>query len=95
MTSRCDAEAPDTPHDIEETRRLLLRKMQDVLRVYRTCAAPVCRRARRCAHPALPCLREQAPAPFDQAAAMASLKRAFEQRLAELDADSGKSECPG
>ena len=56
-----------TPKSKEEFERNLLRKMSDIMKHWRNCRVPKCRRSRGCASSRLSCLRRNpAPAPAQE-----------------------------
>lgn len=69
----------------EEIRRTLVRQIARVLDRWRQCPARVCRRARRCASPALECtmLPSRSVTPQNDAAQRAHLYKMVKRRLAE------------
>ena len=81
----------DMPEDINEFRRSLLRRMNDIRQEWRTCSQAICRRARQCVAENLACSPE--PAPIDRrkaARAKFRLKRALDARLAECPYDDNE-----
>jgi hypothetical protein len=84
-------ESDDMPEDINEFRRELLQRMNNMLQEWRTCSQTVCRRARKCVAKNLACSPK--PAPIDRrkaARAKFLLKRALEARLAECPYDDNE-----
>ena len=86
----------DMPEDIEEFRRELIRRMNNMLREWRSCDQPICRRARKCVAKNLACSAKPSTMTPQQAArAKFMLKRALEKRLAECrDEDNGEIKLP-
>ena len=79
------------PEDINEFRRELLQRMNNMLQEWRTCGQTVCRRARKCVAKNLACSLK--PAPIDRrkaARAKFLLKRALEARLAACPYDDNE-----
>ena len=79
------------PEDINEFRRELLQRMNNMLQEWRTCGQTVCRRARKCVAKNLACSSK--PAPIDRrkaARAKFLLKRALEARLAACPYDDNE-----
>jgi hypothetical protein len=84
-------ESDDMPEDINEFRRELLQRMNNMLQEWRTCSQAVCRRARQCVAENLAC--SPTPAPINRrkaARAKFRLKRALEARLAERPYDDNE-----
>ena len=84
-------ESDGMPEDINEFRRELLQRMNNMLQEWRTCGQTVCRRARKCVAKNLACSSK--PAPIDRrkaARAKFLLKRALEARLAACPYDDNE-----
>jgi hypothetical protein len=72
------------PEDIEAFRRELLRRMNNILREWRSCDQAICRRARSCVATNLACSAKPSTMTERQASrAKFMLKRALDKRLAE------------
>jgi hypothetical protein len=79
------------PEDINEFRRALLKRMNDIRQEWRTCSQAICRRARKCTAKNLACSPKPAPIdPRKEARAKFLLKRALEARLAECPYDDNE-----
>jgi hypothetical protein len=79
------------PEDINEFRRALLKRMNDIHQEWRTCSQAICRRARKCAAQNLACSPKPAPMDRRKAAHVKFLlKRALEARLAECPYDDNE-----
>jgi hypothetical protein len=73
------------PEDIEEFRRRMLRKMNDVTKEWRSCKEPICRRAKACVAQNLVCAsRLPKLTPEQDARARSDLYFAAQRRVAEL-----------
>jgi len=90
-------EEETVPDDIEAFRAGLIRKIATILRDWRRCGEPSCRRARRCVSPRMSCAR-LAPArtltPEREARAIASLQKMLRQRAAECAAQDEAPDAP-
>jgi hypothetical protein len=87
----------DGPEDIEAFRRDLIRRMNNMLREWRSCDQPICRRARKCVAKNLACSQRPSTMTTQQASrAKFMLKRALEKRLAECrNDDNGEVKTAG
>ena len=100
MTRRNAALVDDKmPEDINAFRGELLRRMNDILREWRSCDQPICRRARKCVAKNLACsAKPSTMTPAQASRAQFLMKRALEKRLAECrdegDEERGETRLP-
>lgn len=83
----CD-DTPAAPMTREEMMHSILRKLAAVMNLWRECPARVCKRARRCASPAIPCTRlppRREFTPEDDVRLRADLHRRVKRRMAEIE----------
>jgi hypothetical protein len=89
MTKNATAVEDSEPEGIEEFRRGLIRRMNDIRKEWRSCKEATCRRAKACVAPNLTCLsRLPKLTPEQHARAGVDLYRALQRRLAELGGEA-------
>jgi hypothetical protein len=72
-----------TPEQIHALRMSLMRRLMDMLGNHRRCREPICRRAKRCVVPDMPCAALAGPmSPREHDRAAADLQRALRGRAA-------------